>query len=193
MSSSEITLNRLFSVNETELSEENRSVLESKKSISILKEKLSKRASGIRWPVALSEITKKIEDLLDISVTDIMVSAWKKYGELQKYADSKLYSPDETFLVSLTEHTIKSEHHPHVEVLVNEKSIGKIHFDVSISLSLKGIILKIKGGRIQEILTGSCKGKGTVKCENHLLMEKRTKDMPLPGSINLGEGVPITS
>jgi hypothetical protein len=174
------------------LSETSLSVLESKKNISLLKEKISKKSSGIRWPVAFSEITKKIEDLLDISVTDIMVSAWNKYRELQKYADSKQYSPDETFLVPLAEHTIKSEHHPYMEVLVNEKTIGKINFDICISLSLKGLILKIKGGRIREILTGSCKGKGSIKCENYLLMEKKTRDIPLPGSINLGEGVPIT-
>ncbi|GAH43635.1 unnamed protein product, partial [marine sediment metagenome] len=52
---------------------------------------------------------------------------------------------------------------------------------LDIMLMLKGITLKIKGGKIREIITGSCKGKGIIMCENFKIMEKETESFPLPG------------
>lgn len=191
MNNLEITLNQFFSLKE--LSQSRLSTIESSEKMSLLKEKVSKEIKEIRWPVTFSEIIKKIEDLLNIGTTDIMVMAWNKYRILLKYTDKKKYSSNETFLVPLAEHIIKSEHKPYIEILINDKSVGKIAFNINISLTLKGIILKIRDGKIQEIQTGSCKGKGTIKCEDFVIMEKETESISLPGSINLGEGVPITA
>ncbi len=165
--------------------------MESAKRMTSLKERLSTDAKEIRWPMAFKEVVKKINDLLNIRVLDILAAAWNKYRELLKYAERNKYSPDETFLVQLAEHTIKSVHHPYIEILINDKPLGKIDFEIVVSLALKGIILEIRDGKIKEILTGSCKGKGTIKCEKFLILEKETESFPLPGSISLGEGVPI--
>lgn len=191
MNNTQITLNNFFPLKE--LSQDQLSKIESGRGISTLKEKISRDVTGIKWPVALNEITRKVEDLLDISVIDIFLTAWNKYRILLKYTDKKKYSSNETFFIPLAEHTIKSEHKPYIEILINDKSVGKIDFNINISLTLKGIILKIRDGRIQEIQTGSCKGKGTIKCEDFVIMEKETESISLPGSINLGEGVPITA
>lgn len=189
MNNLEITLNQFFSLKE--LSQSRLSTIESSEKMSLLKEKVSKEIKEIRWPVTFNEIIRKVEDLLNISIPDIMVAAWNKYRMLLKYTDRGEYSSNETFLVPLAEHTIKSEHKPYIEILINDKSVGKIDFNINISLTLKGIILKIRDGKIQEIQTGSCKGKGTIKCENFVILEKETESISLPGSINLGEGIPI--
>ena len=191
MNKSPITLNQIFSFKGTELSQNRLSAIESNEKISSLKEVFSKEAKGIRWPVAFNEIIKKIEDLLNIGIPDIMVMAWNKYKILLKYSDRKKYSPDETFLVPLAEHTIKSEHHPCIEILINDKMVGKIGFDINISLKLEGIILKIQDGKIKEILTGSCKGKGTINHGDFVMFEKSLEPIQLSGSIDLGEGIPI--
>jgi hypothetical protein len=186
MDSSEITLHQFFALKEDALS-----AIELSKGMEALKEKIQKESTAIKWPVALNEITKKVGDLLDISVIDIMVKAWNKYRELLKYTDKEKYPPDMSVLVPLAEHTIKSEHKPYLEILINEKPAGKIDFNINISLTLKGMILKIQDGKIKEIKTGSCKGKGNVKLEDFVIMERETDSISLPGSINLGEGVAI--
>ena len=144
MNKSPITLNQIFSFKGTELSQNRLSAIESNEKISSLKEVFSKEAKGIRWPVAFNEIIKKIEDLLNIGIPDIMVMAWNKYKILLKYSDRKKYSPDETFLVPLAEHTIKSEHHPCIEILINDKMVGKIGFDINISLKLEGLERRLR-------------------------------------------------
>ncbi len=186
MDSSEITLDQFFAMKEDALS-----TIESSKGMEALKEKIQKESTTIKWPVALNEITKKVRDLLSISVIDIMVKAWNKYRELLKYTDKEKYPPDVSVLVPLAEHTIKSEHKPYLEILINDKAVSRIDFDINISLILKGIILKIQDGKIKEIKTGSCKGKGNVKLEDFVIMEKETESISLPGSINLGDGVAI--
>lgn len=191
MNNSEITLCQFFPLKE--LRQERLSAIESSNKIASLKERVSKEAKGIRWPVELSEIIKKVEDLLNISMPDIMVSAWNKYRILARYADKGKYKPNETFLVPLAEHTIKSEHNPYIEILINDSVVSKIEFNINVSLFLKGFVLKIQDGKIKEILAGSCKGKGLVKCEDLVMLEKETESIPLPGSIKLGEGIAIVN
>lgn len=187
--SSQITLNQFFS-SVKELSTERLSSVESSKQISTVRDKIIKEAK-CKWPIAFEIIIKKIADILDIGILDIMVMAWNKYRILLKYADREKYPPDETFLVPLAEHTIKSEHCPSIEILINGNPIGKINFNITVSLMVEGIILKIQDGKIKEITTGTCKGKGTVMCENIVILEKQTESISLPGSIDLGEGIPI--
>jgi len=191
MNNAQISLKNFFTFQEKDLSQTGLSSIELSNTFTSLKERILKEAKEIRWPVTFNEIIKKVEDLLNVGINDIMVTAWNKYRILLKYTDKEKYSPNETFLVPLSEHTIKSEHKPYIEILINDKSVGKIDFNINISLTLKGIILKIRDGKIQEIQTGSCKGKGTIKCYDFVIMEKETESFSLPGSINLGEGVPI--
>ncbi|MBI2858985.1 MAG: hypothetical protein HYX90_07895 [Chloroflexi bacterium] len=74
---------------------------------------------------------------------------------------------------------------------MNGQPVGKIVFNIAISLALKGIILKIQDARIKEIVTGTCTGNGTIKLEGLVIVERKTEPVSLPGSIRLGEGVPI--
>jgi|WetSurMetagenome_2_1015567.scaffolds.fasta_scaffold64830_2 hypothetical protein len=168
------------------------SSLEAISSLSSLKKFLLEEASAISWPLVVSEIMGKSRDLLNIDIHEIIAAAWSKYRLLAKYADRAKYPPDETFLVPLSEHTIKSEHKPYIEVIVNDKTSGRIDFAVSVSLSLKGFIAKIQGGKIMGIKTGECKCKGSVTCEGLMLLERETASFEMPGSIDLGDGIPIS-
>ncbi len=191
MSDSDLTLKQFFSLKPEEWSSERLSALASKDKISSLKEMAEKEAKGAKWPVAFAEILKRVDDLLDISLPDILAGAYNKYRILRQYAEKGKYSPDETFLVPLADHTIKSEHHPYLEVFINENLVAKIDFTIMVALKLNGIILKIQDGRIKEIFTGTCQGKGAIECEGLVLVEKEMPSVSLPGSINLGEGIPI--
>jgi ABC-type transporter Mla maintaining outer membrane lipid asymmetry ATPase subunit MlaF len=75
--------------------------------------------------------------------------------------------------------------------MINEQLVGKVDFQVTVSLAFEGLTLKIRGGRIMEILAGSCTGKGAIRCEGCLLVERETAPFMLPGSLKLGDGVPI--
>jgi len=190
MDQSIVTLANFFGLEKKHL-ENSQSEMESTKTFMSIKETIVREAKDIRWPVAYNTIINKVGSLLNISLSDIMVGAWRKYKILLKYCDKKKYGPDETFLVSLAEHTITSNHKPYIEVIVNENPIGKIDFPIALSFTLKGFVLKVQDGKIKEIQTGNCRGKGEVKCEEFTILEKQTQTYSLPGVIQLGDGVPI--
>lgn len=191
MSDEQTTLREFFLYTEQEVPEERRTAVESHPDMEALKKSIAEECKGLPWSFTATDVTKKIKDLLDIDVAGIMVGAWSKYREVLKYADSKQYPPTDTYLVSLAEHTVSSTHHPYIDVTVNEKPVGRIEFEVKITLTLKGIILTIKGGRIMSIKTGSCKGKGTITYKGVPVFERQTDSFTLPGTIELGQGIPI--
>jgi hypothetical protein len=190
MNSLPTTINQLF-LSPEELSTERLSPISSGEAVSSLKEKIT-GAARVKWPVVFDMVIGKISDITDIKVIDIIGAAWSKYRSLLKYLDRGKYPPGETYLVALAEHTIKSEHHPCIDILINNETVGTIKFDIAVSFTLEGIVLKIRDGKIREVLTGTCRGQGTFKCEDCVILEKKIDAIPLPGAISLGEGVSIT-
>jgi len=158
-----ITLRDLLLFEDEGLFVKDISRFESLEKLSSIKKILAVKARSIKWAAAIEEICSKTDDLLRIPIQDILVSAWNKYRMLSDIMEKSKASPNETFLVSVVEHTIKSEHLPYIEIMVNGKSIGKIDFNISVDLFLKGFNLKINNGKIKEIITGSCKGRGIIK------------------------------
>lgn len=191
MSALDTTLNQVFDLKDKKLSEDNIAEIESAQSVLPLKETLSKEAPDVKWQVALSGMIDRVGDLLDIGIPDVMVRAWNKSGILKKCLDRKSYDPNETVLVPLAEQTIKSTHRPYVEILVNERRVGKIDFEIDVALVVSGIILKIQDAKVKQIVMGTAKGKGTIKCSGLIIIDRKLKTLQMPGVIDLGEGIPI--
>lgn len=142
-----------------------------------------------------SVVTGEIEDALlqalDVGFIDVFTSAWIKLKELQPYRDRKAHPPSEVAMVPLAKHSIRSTHRPAIEILLGERRILELVFDVALELQLDGFILKIQDGRILEIASGRFKGKGSLKYGGATLIAKETPAYSLPGRIALDSAVPI--
>ena len=168
-----------------------RSRVEKSDGILSLREKVSTVAGKPGWPAAVKEISRKTMDLLDLSIIDLLIAGWNTYQGLKKYLDKEKYRPTQSILVPLAEHTVQSEHHPHLEVYIKDECVGTISFEIRLILAARGVMLLVQDGMIKGIKTGEIKGKGYLKCEGALLLEQDFRSIPLPGSIDLGEGVQI--
>lgn len=186
-----ITLADVFAVDRKDLLKQKAQEMECLAGVAALKERIAKEAKEIRWPVALEEMIAGIDGLLNVPFGDVLASAWNKYHVLAKYLDREKYAAADTFLVPLAEHTVRSRHKPHLDLYLDDRKIGRIDFDVDLSLAIKGFIAKVRDGRIHEITAGTCKVKGTIRCENMLLVEKESESAALPGKIAFADGVPI--
>lgn len=191
MNNSNITINEFLGLKGKKLPKSQLSAIESSDKIIKVRDNILKKVKSVQWAATFKELVQKIEDILSISIVDIMIMAWDKSKVLLKYLDNTKYHPEDTILVSLAEHTIKSEHHPYIEMVLNGKSVGSINFDIDIEIVLEGATLKIQNGKIKEIMTGSCKGKGSIMCEGYEIVEKEMKSISLPGTIDLGDGIAI--
>jgi hypothetical protein len=155
-----------------------------------LKEAVGK-LPGIEWGPVAKEIEAKIGEVLDVDIIGVLLGGWKKYRQLQQYRDPAKYPPEETILLSLMEHSIASSHHPKIEILAEQVLLGRLEFTITLALKLEGIVLKVRGGKIREICSGRCRGKGTLECAGVALLEKETEHFELPGRIGLGDGIEI--
>jgi len=187
-----VTLSNLFGLSAKGLWEGGTPAIEPTEPIAALKRKLLSEVPAVRWPSIVAELTKQAQALFEVDLIDVLTSAWSKYRELAKYADRDAYPPGDTHLVPLAEHTLKATYHPFLEILVNGKPLGKVVFDVSLALNLKGFVLGIQDAKIKKVLTGSCQGKGAIMLGRAVLVEKTLAPIPLPGSIDLGEGISLS-
>lgn len=193
MIESDTTLKDLLVPNKQPRHDDARPKVDASQAAASLRDELSKEARKVRWDVVGNVLVDKLAELLNVKLVDVLVLAWKKYDALAEYADPSRHPPQETALVPLAEHTIRSQHHPYLEVLVDNRPVGRLTFDVTLALTLRGFLLQIQDAKITAIQTGSCQGSASVALEKAVIYEKKLDQIPLPGTIRLGEGVSLPS
>jgi hypothetical protein len=191
MSEAKVTLRELFGESSKGLPQDARSAVQSNHFVVAIKSALANESKAIRWDVILDALVEKILEMLDIPILEIIVPAWKKYREIEKFADTEKYPPGDTQLVSLVEHTLKSEHRPYVEILFKGVAVGRIEFTLTVEFKLEGFVLRIQEGRIKAIDTGSLQGRGTLALDSTIMIERDFGTVRLPGKIGLGDGIEL--
>jgi len=83
------------------------------------------------------------------------------------------------------QHSINSEHKPHLEMRIKDLPVKKVEFLVKLVFNLNGFVLKVKAGAIQEIQTGVCEVKGTVSYAGQVIVEKKLTPIKLPGRVSV--------
>ena len=145
-------------------------------------DKLSEEVKSIKT-AAMPDVAAKVGELLDIPIPDIFLASWKKADVLRTRLDESRKEPETEMQLELAEHTINSQHHPSIEVRIQDTPVKKIEFTVRLAFKLKGFVLKIQSGAIREMTTGACEVKGTIEYQGLIIAEKELAPINLPGSI----------
>ena len=148
-------------------------------------------ATSTAVKLAGRELQPLVDKILEIDLMELAVSGWKKYRALQKYRDPDQYPPDVVANLSLLEHTLKSTHHPRVDISINGKSLPSLEFDFELALDLEGVTLVVQGGRIREVAAGQCRAQAQLAYGGKPLWKQETDPFMFPGKVSLGDGVPI--
>jgi hypothetical protein len=191
MSKTDLNMKDLFGVERDKAPVVQRDRFDNAKSTTELKENLAKKSKLIQWDAVKDVLAEKTVEMLDIPMVNVLFPAWKKYREIMEFADPEKHPPGETSLVSLAEHTVKTEHHPYLQVSYREFEFPKLEFTLSAELTLQGIVLRIQDGKIKEIKEGTMKGKGSLLLEKESVIERPFGSYDLPGSVDLGDGIPL--
>jgi hypothetical protein len=133
--------------------------------------------------ITAEAVIKSLASLLDIPLWDVIEKAWTKGKLFDKYCDPENYDSNELITIGLKDHKVTSEYKPSIDVALNDEKIGSIDFLLSLTLTLEGAILHVRGGDIEEIQTGRIQGKAILKCEGVTLFTRQTEKMDLPGTI----------
>lgn len=186
------TINEILKLSSANINDTTIDRVQSENHVAAIKDRLHELGYEKYWKDFLSSELSRVNDLMEIDLGQILGRAWVKLHELRKYADKTRYAENETIWVALADHSVKSEHHPHLDVISNDIKVGQLDFLVTLSILLKGVKLKIQAGRIKAFRTGSCKGSGELKIGGISLIKQETKEIDLGKEISLGEGILIS-
>lgn len=183
------TINHFFNLHD---SQDWISKVSNSKEFNDIKARIQQELTGFQVPPSFYELViRQLTDGLNIGVGNLLVGAWRKRQEILQYRDLQKYPPDEAHVVPLIEHTVTSKHTPTIQPVVNNVPLKEIKFDVFLKLKIKGAMLKIKGGKIMEILVGSCTGSGSIAYAGYAILKKETAPFNFPASMVLEEGIAL--
>jgi hypothetical protein len=150
------------------------------------RERAGKEVKEIKT-AALPDVAEKVAELLEIPLPDIFLSSWRKAESIKALLDESKQTPETVISTELGDHTINSEHRPHIEVRIQNKTVRKIEFTLKLSFHLKGFVLNIRDGAVRGIQTGSCEAKGKLEYQGLVIAEKKLSPINLPGKFSFGE------
>lgn len=191
MSETILTLRDLFGVDPKDLSARIEPGLDVYQAAQKARQEIANDSRAIRWLWVRSAVADESRDLLNLNVVDVLLSAWKKFMQIEEYADPKKHPPEEKNFVPLAAHTIESAHHPSVRILLSGKEVGSVEFDLEFSLDLEAFVLVVQNGKVMAIQTGSGKGRGSLSLAGVELWKRELAPVHFPGSIALGTGFPL--
>ena len=145
MSKARITLEDFLGLNEIDLTPDRVPELMASDAYTQVKAQLEKQAGPV-WQIVRTQIPGHLTKLLDIDGVAVLVGAWNKARELRKYRDPVKYPPEDVVVVPLTKHKVESKHRPYLDLSVDGRPVGRLHFDVDLALTLEGVELTIQGG-----------------------------------------------
>ena len=150
----------------------------------IVKEAKSLR-SPVEWSSIRTDIAGAMTSALQAKVISGWASAWQKCAEVKEKAEESRNSPEVPVFCTLLKHSIESTLHPYVEVLLDQKLIQKIDFDVSLNTEIDGLILNMQNASIVSIQTGRCEWSGSIALQGVELIHRDIAELDLPGRIVL--------
>jgi hypothetical protein len=153
--------------------------------LSSVKTLLMTKFSSAQWTSVVQAVAGKVGDLLRVQFTTILARAWKDLKQVQEAIETTRQSPGRTELVPLADHTIESEHRPHLDLYKDGKLIHQITFLVSLEIELRALVLEIEKGAIRKIGSGDAQIKGTLKFGDCTLVEKASEPVRIPWEIQL--------
>ena len=124
-----------------------------------------------------------LDEVLQFRLGDVLQDSWSKMATLVATFEATRRDPNSVAIVPLLEHTIASTHKPHIDLMYGGKSLGQIAFDITLNLTLKGVALEIRQGRIAGLKAGVCVGHGVFAFGGKPLIDRTTPELALPGRI----------
>ena len=140
---------------------------------------------------AIGDLLHALYEALDLPLEDILRSAWSSLVELQEYRDKEKHPPEETSNVRFGKHKVTSKHHPKVAILLNDREVTSLTFDVQLTLQITGTTLVVRAGRIWQARGSELQGEAALSYRGFSLMKKKVGKFTLPAALDFDDGIAI--
>lgn len=133
------------------------------------------------WGLVGSAATDAIRNRLNFDVVELLGCGWVVARELHEYKDRQRHPPNETSIVYLGQHKMKTDVHPVVVITVGPIR-HEIPFTLELTAQINSVALIIRDAHITGAGTGDCLVKAQLKLGDAELHDPiQSKKVPLPG------------
>jgi hypothetical protein len=133
--------------------------------------------------VATTEtLAKAVWDVFDFPLGDLIFSAWDDHEKVNEAKAATAGKRGERREVEILTHTIRSTHHPIIELEPMRKDVCEL--DLILELKLSGAIVSVAGGQVVGVSPGDAQASATLGYDGQTLLSTR------PVKIRLRESIP---
>lgn len=147
---------------------------------------------GVEWADIWEHIEDSFPELFAIKLGDVLASTLNECHELHRYMDTDKYPSGKPVQVPLGDYTFVSTHKPRLEILVDGIDAGAIELSVRLEFRLEAAVVRIRGGVIRGLDTGTGSVKGSISVGKIQVWESDAAQGALPGHIEFTDGIPLS-
>jgi hypothetical protein len=108
------------------------------------------------WHALDTEVGEIVAGFLEIDLAAVAMHGLRTYQELLRAAKATLESPDTAELVSVDGLEIRTDQHPHIELLVGTTPVATVALDVGVVVAIVGLVATVEHGRLTRLTGGRC-------------------------------------
>jgi hypothetical protein len=118
------------------------------------------QVAAATYPALEECVAEVVRAALQIDLGELVLGAWSRFRELVEAAERTRDAPGAPEDVVLAEHEITWTQQPAVEVVVDGTPITTLQFELSVSLTMRGVVAVVDAGalvglRVGDVLTGA--------------------------------------
>jgi hypothetical protein len=141
------------------------------------------------------EIGRVADGLLDLDLTDVLLSAWRKYAVLRESAHRSLTTPGSEEVLVLASHRVTATYRPRVDVLVQGRKATSFELQLALAFDLAGVCAVVRWGHLVALRGGECLLTATLALDGTRLWDRRDRVdarwlVPLRPAVPLLDGFP---
>lgn len=137
------------------------------------------------------EINTVADGFLDLRLGNILVSGWRKYTALVEAAKRTRAAPGSKELVVLATHQVTSTHHPSIDLLVDERKVHTLVFELTVEFVITGVVAVVQRGNLVALRGGPCELTVTLTLEGKPVVPPRKAHVDLPLIVQLTPAIPL--
>lgn len=120
-------------------------------------------------------VADALASVLDIDLGQLLLEGWKRSSQLRDARRRTASGTTRHEEVSLLNHEVASEYHPTIEIRVNDASVARLRFDVTVSIDLGAVVAVVEAGQIVGFRSGDVTVKAELAIGGRTIVERETR------------------
>ncbi|WP_329316002.1 hypothetical protein OG723_38395 [Streptomyces sp. NBC_01278] len=136
------------------------------------------------------ELATVVNGFLDLDLVSLLASGWSKYEALKEAARRTRRAPGSEEVVALATHTIRSEHHPSVDLLVDGAQAATVAVNLTVLFRISGLVGVVRDGLLVAARSGQCTVEAKLAVRDIVVVSREGR-LDLPAALRLREPIDL--